>query len=105
MLLNIIFQHDIINVYQIEIVWLFGYIRKNNLLKEDEIMMKKIKDLRSEHGVTQRGLAQAINVTQASVSRWEDNQTSISGRNLVKLAQFFNVTVDALLGLEVTETQ
>ena len=61
--------------------------------------MKKIKDLRVEQGVSQRTLADAINVTQASVSRWESDQRSISGRNLISLSQFFKVSVDDLLGL------
>lgn len=50
--------------------------------------------------MSQRELAEAINVTQASVSRWEQNQLSISGANLLKLATFFNVSADELLGIE-----
>ena len=60
--------------------------------------MKKIKDLRSEYKISQRELAEAIKVTQASISRWEKNQKSISGANLIKLSQYFNVSVDELLG-------
>lgn len=62
--------------------------------------MKKISDLRKEKGVSQRDLADAINVTQASISRWEGNQKSIAGINLVRLARYFNVSVDDLLGLK-----
>lgn len=63
--------------------------------------MKKIKDLRDEHGdLTQIQLAEALNVTQASISRWEQNQLSISGKNLIKLAKYFKVSVDSLLGTE-----
>ena len=63
--------------------------------------MKKIKDLRDEHGdLTQQQLAAALNVTQASISRWEQDQLSISGKNLIKLAKYFKVSVDSLLGIE-----
>ena len=63
--------------------------------------MKKIKDLRDEHGeLSQRDLAAALNVTQASISRWEQNQLSIRGENLIKLAKYFKVSVDSLLGIE-----
>jgi len=49
--------------------------------------MKKISELRSQNeNMSQRELAEAINVTQASISRWENNQLSISGANLIKLA-------------------
>jgi len=63
--------------------------------------MKKISELRSQNeNMSQRELAEAINVTQASISRWENNQLSISGANLIKLANYFNVTSDELLGIE-----
>lgn len=50
--------------------------------------------------MSQRELAEAISVTQASISRWETNQFSISGANLIKLANYFEVSADDLLGLE-----
>ena len=63
--------------------------------------MKKIKELREEHGeLSQRQLAAALNVTQASISRWEQNQLSIRGENLIKLAKYFKVSIDSLLGIE-----
>lgn len=63
--------------------------------------MKKISELRaSKENMSQRELADAINVTQASISRWEKNQLSISGANLIKLANYFKVTTDSLLGIE-----
>lgn len=63
--------------------------------------MKKIADLRKEHNLSQRDLAEAINVTQASVSRWEKNHNKITGANLLKLSKCFNVSVDELLGNEL----
>lgn len=63
--------------------------------------MKKISDLRAQNErMSQRELAEAINVTQASISRWEKNQLSISGANLIKLATYFKVSADELLGIE-----
>lgn len=50
--------------------------------------------------MSQRELADAISVTQASISRWEKNQLSISGANLIKLATYFKVSADELLGIE-----
>lgn len=63
--------------------------------------MKNIKDLREEHGeLSQRQLADALKVTQPSISRWEQNPLAISGKNLIKLAKYFKVSVDSLLGIE-----
>lgn len=62
--------------------------------------MKKIADLRKQKGeMTQEELAEVLNVSQASVSTWEDNQLKMYGRNLIKLAKFFDVSVDDLLGI------
>ena len=63
--------------------------------------MKKIADLRKQKGgMTQKKLAEELNVTQAAVSLWENNQLKIYGRNLIKLAEYFDVSADDLLGIE-----
>ena len=63
--------------------------------------MKKISELRAnKENMSQRELADAINVTQASISRWEKNQLCISGASLIKLATYFKVSTDELLGIE-----
>ncbi len=59
--------------------------------------------LRRKHRLSQRDLAEAIESTQASVSRWEKDQHSISGRNLLKLSQYFNVSIDEILGNELND--
>lgn len=66
--------------------------------------MKKISELRKENGgLTQGELAQELEVTQATISRWEKDQLSISGENIMKLALYFNVSADDLLGMENEE--
>lgn len=67
-------------------------------MKEEKTMLK-IADLRKERNMSQRDLANKLSVTQASVSRWEDNQISIAGTSLRKLALFFNVSADEILGI------
>lgn len=62
--------------------------------------MLKLETLRRKHNLSQRQLAENIKVTQATVSRWEQNQLQISGSNLIKLATYFKVSANELLGLE-----
>lgn len=63
--------------------------------------MKKISDLRKENGgLTQSELARELGVTQATISRWEKDQLSISGENIIRLALFFNASADDLLGMD-----
>lgn len=62
--------------------------------------MKKISELRKENGgLTQGELANELEVTQATISRWEKDQLSISGENIMRLALYFNVSADDLLGM------
>lgn len=59
-----------------------------------------ISDLRKKKGVTQEELAEFIGVTKASVSKWENGQSMPDILLLPRLASYFDVTVDCLLGYE-----
>lgn len=56
--------------------------------------------LRHEKKITQEQVADFIGVTKASVSKWETKQSMPDILLLPKLASFFNVTIDQLLGYE-----
>lgn len=57
----------------------------------------KIKALREEKKLTQTELADLIDISQSSVGMIESNSRIPGRKTLVKLADFFNVTVDYLL--------
>jgi transcriptional regulator with XRE-family HTH domain len=67
--------------------------------------MHKIRELRNQRGISQEELADRINVKPVLVSSWEKNHTSIEGKYLIRLAKFFGVTGNELLGLKKTERQ
>lgn len=56
--------------------------------------------LRRERKITQEELADFIGVTKASVSKWENRQSTPDILLLPQLASFFGVTVDELIGYE-----
>ena len=60
---------------------------------------KSIKEKRIEQGLSQQTLANLIGVTHASISYWENARQEPSASAIVKLAQFFDVTADYLLGI------
>ena len=64
-------------------------------------MGQVIRDLRKEHRRTQEQLAAAINTTQDTISLWELNKSCPDAYYIVKLAKYFNVSADYLLGLDV----
>lgn len=63
-------------------------------------LANNITRLRHEHKITQEELADFLGVTKASVSKWENAQSTPDLMLLLGLASFFDVTVDRLLGYE-----
>ncbi|MBO5109201.1 MAG: helix-turn-helix transcriptional regulator [Clostridia bacterium] len=64
---------------------------------------KTIKSLRQQRGLTQEQLAEAMGVSPQAVSRWETNSTYPDLSLLPILANFFDVSIDALLAFDVTK--
>ena len=60
----------------------------------------RLKALRIEKQLTQTEVAKRIGVSKAMISSYELEQRSPSYDILIKLATFFNVSTDYLLGLE-----
>ena len=55
-------------------------------------------ELRTGHGMTQDELAEKVFVTRQAVSRWEKGETVPNSDTLKLLSQFFNVSINTLLG-------
>jgi len=62
--------------------------------------MNHIKELREKMNLGQKELAQALEVSQPTVSDWENGRKKPSAASTEKLAEFFSVTIDFLLGKE-----
>lgn len=62
--------------------------------------MNRIKDLREDKELTQADVAKVIKTTQQQYSKIETGQSDISGEKLKLLAEFYNVSVDYILGLD-----
>lgn len=61
--------------------------------------MNKIKDLREDRDLRQLDVANAIGIDQRSLSNYETGKTNPDSETVVKLARFFGVTCDYLLGM------
>ena len=59
---------------------------------------ENIKALRKQHSFTQEQLAEALGVTFASVSKWERGAAAPELNLIAKMADFFGVSLDALVG-------
>lgn len=60
-----------------------------------------IKYLRQEQDITQEQLASALGITSRAVSQWENDRTAPDISQLPALANFFDVTTDYLLGVDI----
>ncbi len=54
----------------------------------------KLKKLRQEKGMTRTQFSKAIDVPVRTIARWENKETDMFLRTAIKLADYFNVTLD-----------
>lgn len=62
------------------------------------MVLQHLKDIREDNDVRQTTLAEYLGVSQNTYSQYENGVISISPEMLVKLADYFHVSVDYLLG-------
>ena len=65
-----------------------------------EVFAERLKELREEKGLTFQQLEKETGISNASLCRWENCKVDAKMYQLVKLAEYFGVTTDYLLGLE-----
>jgi len=64
-------------------------------------IQENIRNLRREHKLTQEQLAEALGVTMGAVSKWESGANTPDLSVIAELADFFEISIDALLGYEL----
>lgn len=60
----------------------------------------RIRELREEKGLSQSALASEINTSQRNIGRWENGENEPTYSQLVKLSDFFECSIDYLIGRE-----
>lgn len=71
------------------------------MLEKDfkEIRFPNIRELREDAGLSQADIANVLNCSQVAYSYYEIGRRDIPTEILIKLAQYYNCSVDYLLGL------
>ncbi|WP_270627871.1 helix-turn-helix domain-containing protein [Limosilactobacillus mucosae] len=64
---------------------------------------ERIKELRKSKKMSQSELGKFIGVSQTTVTAWENGRAEPSSSYVAKLATFFNVSTDYLLGRDPKE--
>jgi len=65
-----------------------------------KIFAERLRELRTEKGLSMKQLALAIKTTDAAISNWENDINEPKITYLKVIALYFGVTTDYLLGLE-----
>ena len=64
-----------------------------------KVFGERLKSLRTERNIGQNLLAKDLNLSNASISYWETGKQEPCAEAIFKLAQYFDVSADYLLGL------
>ena len=61
-------------------------------------MYQRLRDLREDHDLSQRKLAEMIGMSQTGYSKYETGENDIPTNILIKLSRLYKVSIDYLLG-------
>ena len=62
--------------------------------------MLRLKELRVQEGVSQKELAKDLNMSAGNLCDWEKGRTEPDIERLIRLADYFDVSLDYLMGRE-----
>lgn len=62
---------------------------------------ENIRNLRRDKDYSQEYLAEKLNVTRQTISKWENGAAMPDLKKLTEIADFFSVSMDTLLGIEI----
>ncbi len=61
-------------------------------------MYRRIRDLREDHDLNQTEVAKMLGMSQTGYSKYETGENDLPTDVLIRLAQFYNTSIDYLLG-------
>ncbi|MBQ8134861.1 MAG: helix-turn-helix transcriptional regulator [Clostridia bacterium] len=59
---------------------------------------KRLQDLRNDNDLTQEDIAKILNTTKQTYGRYEKGKRKLSIEDLIKIADFYGVSTDYILG-------
>ena len=71
----------------------------SELMKGMNFIMLRLKDLREDHDLKQEEIAKILNISQTNYSKYELEKVNIPISSLFVLADFYNTSIDYLIGL------
>jgi len=69
------------------------------IIGDDVMILKRLNGIREEYDLSQKGVADILEVTQQTYSRWETEEKIIPIKHLNKFCNHFKVSIDYVTGL------
>lgn len=69
-------------------------------MDDKQVLAKNLKALREKMGISQREVARRLQIQPTAVSAYERGEKLPTVENLIKIADFFDVSTDKILGRE-----
>lgn len=93
------------NFFEVSIDYLLGKTDNRNSDTDLEVSVgdnfgKKLKQLRDSYNISAMKLSEDLNIHRGSLSNWETGKRKPDSEMLLKIANYFGVSVDYLLGNE-----
>lgn len=60
---------------------------------------QRLKDLREDRDIYQKDVAKLLNISQQYYSEYENGKRPIPVEYLIKLAEFYNTSIDYIVGI------
>ena len=64
----------------------------------------RIRDLREDHDKTQKNIADILGTSQTMYARYERGASELPVRHLIRLARYYNVSMEYIVGLTDVKT-
>ena len=62
-------------------------------------VFQRMKDLREDHDLSQEDIAKILQTTREQISKYETGKQMMGADKYIKLAKYYNVSLDYLMGL------
>ena len=62
-------------------------------------MYERLRSLREDNDLTQKQVGEILNMSQTGYNQYEIGKNDIPTKVLIKLSEFYNTSIDYLLGL------
>ena len=63
-----------------------------------QMLGKQLKLFREQNGYSQNQIAEYLGTTRQTISNWENDKTIIDSHSLIRLADFYQISLDELCG-------